>query len=70
MDVVLNVVSTKVTQSMNADMMAAHSGEEVKKALFQMFPLKAPGLDGFRLTFFRSTGMYAGRMSPELFFGL
>ena len=44
---VLDTVPTRVTPEMNAMLNALYSQEEVKPALFQMFPLKAPGPDGF-----------------------
>ena len=46
MDRVLDTVPRKVTPEMNAQ-------KEVKDALFQMFPIKAPGPDGFPTHFFQ-----------------
>ena len=43
-DQVLQHVPTKVTQSMNEALVAPYTREEVKTALFQMAPTKAPGL--------------------------
>jgi hypothetical protein len=54
---VLVVVPAKVTADMNAKLMNPFAEKEVKEALFQMFPTKAPGPDGFPAHFFRHTGM-------------
>ena len=43
---VLNTVPTKVTPDMNDQLLAPFTEKEVKEALFQMFPTKAPGPDG------------------------
>ena len=53
MNQVLDTVPRKVTVEMNAALEAPYSQEEVKTALFQMFPTKAPGLDGFPAHFFQ-----------------
>lgn len=53
MEEVLAAVQTKVTPAMNQSLDMAYTGDEVKKALFQMFPLKAPGPDGFPARFFQ-----------------
>jgi hypothetical protein len=53
MDTVLNTVPRRVTPEMNANLIAPYTEEEVKKALFQMFPTKAPGPDGFPAHFFQ-----------------
>jgi hypothetical protein len=47
MDRVLNHVPRKVTPAMNDIVTAPYTNEDVKKALFQMFPTKAPGPDGY-----------------------
>jgi hypothetical protein len=59
---VLDHVPCKVTRSMNAALLAPYSPEEVKIALFQMFPTKAPGPDGFPAYFFKDTGMFVVKM--------
>ena len=52
MEQVLDTVPTKVTPAMNDVLNAPYSQKEVKEALFQMFPIKAPGPDGFPAHFF------------------
>lgn len=53
MEGVIDHVPRKVTAAMNADLFAPYMSEEVKKALFQMFPTKAPGPDGFPAQFYQ-----------------
>jgi 23S rRNA U2552 (ribose-2'-O)-methylase RlmE/FtsJ len=53
MVVVLNIVPSKVTEEMNSKLIAPIEEKEVKEALFQMFPTKAPGPDGFPAHFFQ-----------------
>ena len=53
MDTVLNFVPVKVTHAMNEGITAPNTGDEVKTALFQMFPTKAPGPDGYPAHFFQ-----------------
>ena len=53
MEQVLATVPRKVTPDMNLALNAPYSQEEVKNALFQMFPTKAPGPDGFPAHFFQ-----------------
>ena len=50
---VLDKVPVKVTEQMNAALLAPYTNEEVKTALFQMFPTKAPGPDGFPAHFYQ-----------------
>ena len=52
MEVVLDAVPTRVTPEMNDHLLAPFDSKEVKEALFQMFPTKAPGPDGFSAHFF------------------
>jgi hypothetical protein len=53
MEQVLNTVPAKVTEAMNEELIAPFEEREVKEALFQMFPTKAPGPDGFPAHFFQ-----------------
>ena len=53
MEQVLETVPTKVTLAMNDMLNAPYSQQEVKTTLFQMFPIKAPGPDGFPAHFFQ-----------------
>ena len=50
---VLLDVQRNVTPDMNAGLMAQFSYEEVKKALFQIGDLKAPGPDGMHAVFYK-----------------
>jgi hypothetical protein len=43
----LNVIPRKVTMDMNSDLVKPYTHTEIKTALFQMEPTKAPGPDGF-----------------------
>jgi hypothetical protein len=52
----LHFVEAKVTQDMREEMDKPFTAEEVRFALFQMHPSKAPGVDGFTRAFFRGTG--------------
>jgi hypothetical protein len=53
MEDVLAVVPVSVTAEMNAKLVAPFEEKEVKTALFQMFPTKAPSPDGFPTHFFQ-----------------
>ncbi|KAK1619202.1 hypothetical protein QYE76_024719 [Lolium multiflorum] len=50
---VLDSVRASVSQAMNDQLLVPFEGGEVKAAMFQMFPLKAPGPDGFPAHFFQ-----------------
>ncbi|XP_048552919.1 uncharacterized protein LOC125533249 [Triticum urartu] len=78
MQEVLDHVPVKVTAAMNASLLAPYEEKEVKAALFQMFPTKAPGPDGFPAHFFQRhwdvcgeavtravLGIVRGEESPE-----
>lgn len=49
----LDAVPQKVTSEMNDKLKKLYTGNEVKKALFQIFHTKAPGPDGFPTHFFQ-----------------
>jgi hypothetical protein len=53
MESVLNTVPRKVSASMNAGLTKPYTEAEVKIALFQMYPMKAPRPDGFPAHFFQ-----------------
>ena len=53
MDHVLRTVQSRVSQTMNEKLIAQFTESEIKLALFQMFPLKSPGPDGYPAHFFQ-----------------
>jgi hypothetical protein len=53
MDQVLNCVPRRVGEAMNRKLDAPFSAKEVKDALFEMYPTKVPGPDGFPAHFFQ-----------------
>jgi hypothetical protein len=52
-DPVLSLIGPRVTQEDNDRLVAPFTREELKEALFQMHPDKAPGPDGFNPTFYQ-----------------
>ncbi|GAU21362.1 hypothetical protein TSUD_189490 [Trifolium subterraneum] len=52
-DPVLSFITPKVTQEDNEKLLAPFTKEEVKDALFQKHPDKAPGPNGFNLAFYQ-----------------
>jgi hypothetical protein len=48
----LNLLQERVTPEMNQNLCKDFSEEEIGDALFQIGPLKAPGIDGFPARFY------------------
>ncbi|CAM8968303.1 unnamed protein product [Rhodiola kirilowii] len=57
----LKIIPKLVTEDMNAMLTAPFSEGEVRRALFQMHPTKASGLDGFSALFYQSNWDIVGR---------
>ena len=49
----LEALEGRVTETMNESLVRPFTEEEIKRVLFQMAPLKSPGLDGFKAGFFQ-----------------
>jgi hypothetical protein len=61
MENVLNTVPRKVTGTMNAGLTKPYEESVVKTALFQMYPMKAPGPNGFPAYFFSAIGSFVDK---------
>ncbi|KAL0013776.1 hypothetical protein SO802_000845 [Lithocarpus litseifolius] len=60
MEECLNTVSHRVTPDMLEVLSSEYNAEEIKAAMFQMGPTKAPGLDGMNALFFQKFWHFVG----------
>jgi hypothetical protein len=52
-DILIDLIQEKVSPEMNIDLCKDFTDEEIGDALFQIGPLKAPGVDGFPAWFYQ-----------------
>ena len=62
----LVAVDRVVSEEINQQLLLPFTPEEVRVALFQMHPSKAPGSDGMSSFFFRSSGILWGLVYLQL----
>jgi hypothetical protein len=60
---VIELFQPVITDEMNMGLCKEFSPDDISNALFQIGPLKAPGLDGFLHCFSKGTGTLCIRMS-------
>ncbi|KAK6162982.1 hypothetical protein DH2020_002823 [Rehmannia glutinosa] len=53
LEIALNAIEARASYGMNQHLLSDFTREEVTKALFQMYPLKSPGPDGFPALFYQ-----------------
>lgn len=59
-------VEIRVTNEMNDQLSKVYTREEIKAALYQMYPFKSTGPDGFGAFFFRNIGkQWAQKYAPQ-----
>jgi hypothetical protein len=66
-DAILDSIPSKLTHEMNDDVLKPYTNDEIKTALFQMGPTKAPGLMAFRCSSIRLTRTSSRRRFAEQF---
>ncbi|KAL9661180.1 hypothetical protein QQ045_026002 [Rhodiola kirilowii] len=63
----MKVVPSKLNDEMRSDLTRPYSEAEVREAVFQMCPTKAPGLDGFSALFYQKNwNLIKGKVSAQI----